>query len=472
MNDGDLTGFDLTTLGVMLRQREISCHEVVESYLARIEETEPKLNAYITVTADLARSAAQLADKEIAHGGWRGPLHGIPVALKDLCYTQGIRTTAGSKVLADFIPPYDATVFRRLRDAGAILLGKLNMHEFAAGGTNNNPHYGPVHNPYDLNRIAGGSSGGSAAAVVARSALGAIGTDTGGSIRMPAALSGCVGLKPTYGRVSRYGVVPLAYSVDHVGPIARTVRDAALLLNAIAGPDPNDATTSMEPVPDFTSELERGLHGLRLGMVDELRLGLDGEVARSFEAALALLAGAGAVIEQVSIPELTSAAARAARTAIVRAEALEIHERWLLERPGDYGNDVRQLLELGMAVPASAYVRAQRMRAMVLAQAEQALEKVNALVSPTCIITAPRIGEETITLADGKAMAVLSALAMCCAPFNATGQPAIAVPCGLSSQGLPISIQFVARAFDEVGLLRVAAAYERLRGPVPPPVAI
>jgi aspartyl-tRNA(Asn)/glutamyl-tRNA(Gln) amidotransferase subunit A len=465
----DLTRYDLATLADKFRRREVSPVAATEAYLARIEATEPRLNAYITVTADIARAAARKAEEEIVRGEWRGPLHGIPIALKDLCYTRGIRTTAGSKILADFVPDHDATVYRRLREAGAVMLGKLNLHEFAAGASSNNPHYGPVRNPYDLERIPGGSSGGSAAALVARSALGTIGTDTGGSIRIPAALSGCVGLKPTYGRVSRYGVAPLAYSVDHVGPMARTVRDTALMLNVIAGHDRDDSTSSIERVPDFTAALGEDIAGMRLGVVEELCRGLDDEVGRSFDAALAALAGAGALIDRISIPVLTSPAARAARTLIVRAEALEIHERWLLERPGDYGDDVRKLLELGIAVPASSYVRAQRVRALMLAQSESALAKFDLLVSPACPITAPRIGEESITMPDGSILMVLPALAMCCAPFNATGQPAIAVPIGLSSTGLPIAIQFAGRAFDEAGVLRAAYAYESLRGPLPPP---
>jgi aspartyl-tRNA(Asn)/glutamyl-tRNA(Gln) amidotransferase subunit A len=462
--------FDLAGLAQAIRERTISPVEVAEAYIARIEQTEPQLNAYLTATIGLAREMARAAEAEIAAGGWRGPLHGIPIALKDLCCTRGIRTTGGSRILADYEPDHDATVWRRLREAGAILLGKLNLHEFAAGASSNNPHWGPVRNPYDLERIPGGSSGGSAAAVAARSALGAIGTDTGGSIRMPAALAGCVGLKPTYGRVSRHGVIPLAFSVDHVGPMSRTVRDAALMLNAIAGYDPDDPTTSTAAVPDFTRGLRLGIRGLRIGMIYELSEHLEPAVEASFKAALNVMGeGLGAVVEEVSIPYLSMSAAMTARTMVVRAEALEYHERWLRERPGDYGEDVRRLLEQGIAVTASDYVRAQRTRTLMLAQSERALQDYSVLVCPTCAITAPRIGEERVQLPNGETLNVLAALSAFTSPFNATGQPAIAVPTGLSPAGLPISLQIVGRAFDEATVLRVAAAYEDARGPLPAP---
>jgi aspartyl-tRNA(Asn)/glutamyl-tRNA(Gln) amidotransferase subunit A len=467
----ELLAFDIATLSRMLRERRISPVEVTDAYLARIEETESRLNAYLTVTADLAKAAARQAESEIAAGNWRGPFHGIPVALKDLCCTRGVRTTGGSKILADYVPDHDATVWARLQAAGAVLLGKLNLHEFAAGASSNNPHWGAVHNPYDLARIAGGSSGGSAAAIAARSVLASIGTDTGGSIRMPAAVAGCVGLKPTYSRVSRFGVIPLAFSVDHVGPITRTVRDAALMLNVIAGHDPNDASSSAAPVPDYSDGLGAGINGLRIGVIRELSARLEPAVETSFRVALEVLKGLGASIEEVSIPYLAASATITARTMVVRAEALEYHERWMRERPDDYGADVRRLLEQGMAVTAVNYVRGQRTRVLMLAQSERALEDYQVLVCPTCSITAPKIGEERIELPGGETLNVLGALSAFTAPFNATGQPAIAVPSGLSPSGLPISLQIAGRTFDEATILKVAAAYEAARGPLPlPPI--
>src|SRR6266849_3477276 len=281
-NANELLSLDVAALSQKLRAREVSPVEVTDAYLARIEEVDEKLNAYITVTADVAHEAAKRAESEITAGNWRGPFHGVPVALKDLCYTKGIATTGGSKILEEFVPDYDCTLWNRLAAQGAVLLGKLNLHEFAYGLTSSNPHWGVVKNPYDTARIPGGSSGGSAAAIVARMAAATIGTDTAASIRVPAAFCGCVGFKPTWSRVSRYGVIPLSDSLDHAGPITRTVRDAALMLGVIAGHDPNDATSGPEPVPDYTSRLGGDLKGMRVGVIRELNTGVSEPVARAF----------------------------------------------------------------------------------------------------------------------------------------------------------------------------------------------
>lgn len=277
----ELLSFDVAALGAKLHAKEISPVELTEAYLTRIQRTDEKIRAYITVTDELARKAARKAEHEIVAGKWRGPFHGVPIGLKDLCYTKGIVTTGGSKILSDFKPPHDCTVWTRLARAGAILLGKLNLHEFAYGITSSNPHHGFVRNPYGLDRIPGGSSGGSAAAIVARSAAATIGTDTGGSIRIPAALCGCVGVKPTWSRVSRYGVLPLAYTLDHVGPITRTVRDAALMLNVLAGHDRNDSTSSRERVTDYALNLDADISGMKVGIVRELTDNLSPDVQRS-----------------------------------------------------------------------------------------------------------------------------------------------------------------------------------------------
>jgi len=294
MSSQELLNLDVATLGEEIRARRISPVELTEAYLARIDAVEKRVMAYITVTADRARADASRADSEIAAGRWRGPFHGVPVALKDLCYTSGIRTTGGAKILADFVPAYDATVWARLAEAGAVLLGKLNLHEFANGASSSNPHFGFVRNPYNLEHIPGGSSGGSGTAIVARTAAATIGTDTGGSIRVPAAFCGCVGMKQTWSRVSRYGVLPLSDSLDHTGPITRTVRDAALMLNIIAGYDPNDASSSREPVPDFTSRLDAGIAGMRFGVIKELTIGASDEVLDSFRAAVKMIESLGA----------------------------------------------------------------------------------------------------------------------------------------------------------------------------------
>jgi aspartyl-tRNA(Asn)/glutamyl-tRNA(Gln) amidotransferase subunit A len=435
----ELLDFDVATLSAKIRDRDISPVELTEAYLARIERTDASLRTYITVTDTLARKMAKKAEAEIAAGKWRGPFHGIPIALKDLVYTKRIRTTGGSKILADFKPDYDATVWTRLARAGAILLGKLNLHEFAYGITSSNPHWGICRNPYALDRIPGGSSGGSAAAIVARSAAATIGTDTGGSIRIPAALCGCVGLMPTWSRVSRYGVIPLSSTLDHVGPITRTVRDAALMLQVIAGADRNDSTCSRERVPDYTANLDRGVSAIRIGAIRELKDGLSPEVERSYASALDTMRSLGAKVDEVSIPSLPLAGIM--NGIITWAEALEFHEEWIRTRRQDYGEDVRRLLEMGMMAPATAYIRAQRARARTLAEAMSALEGRDVLVAPASAIVAPKIGGTSVLEAreDGvredraheDRVDVVAAILRFTQPFDSTGQPAIAIPTGL-----------------------------------------
>ncbi|MFZ0889253.1 MAG: amidase [Candidatus Binataceae bacterium] len=463
----ELIALDVASLSSKIRSREVSPVEVTEAYLGRIEELDAKLRTYITVTADLARAAAKAAETEIRAGKWRGPFHGIPVAVKDLLYTKGIRTTGGSKILADFVPDHDATVWKRLAEAGAVLLGKLNLHEFAYGVTSANPHWGAVRNPYDPERIPGGSSGGSAAAIVAGMAAATIGTDTGGSIRIPAAFCGCVGLKPTWSRVSRHGVIPLAYTLDHVGPITRTVRDAAIMLGVIAGQDPDDSSSSRNPVPDYTRALGGEIKGARVGVVRELTNALSDDVSHSFDTALKQLSALGAIVEDVSVPSI--AAASVVNTAITFGEALEYHEQWMRTRAADYGPDVRRLLEAGMGVTASSYIRAQRGRARILADATDALDGREVLLAPTSAIPAPKLAETTILGAERGRIDLVQEVLRFTAPFDVTGQPALAIPIGLSPGGLPLSMQIIGRPFDEPSVIRVANAYERARGVLPPP---
>ena len=454
-----LLDFDVAALAQKLRTKEISPVELTAAYLDRIEKVDERVNSYITVTHDAARAMARMAEAEIAAGKWRGPFHGIPIGLKDLCYTKGILTTGGSKILSDFVPDFDSTVWTRLSAAGAVLLGKLNLHEFAYGATTNNPHWGACHNPYDLSRIPGGSSGGSGAAIVARTAAATIGTDTGGSIRIPAACCGCVGLKQTWSRVSRYGVMPLSDTLDHTGPITRTARDAALMLNVIAGYDPNDATSSREPVPDYTSRLGGDLKGMRIGVIRELTTGVSEPVTSAFNAAVKQFGALGATVDEVSIPSFVEGAQ--VTMVVLMAEALEFHEQWMRERPQDYGHDVRSLIETSMTITAVNYVRAQRERNLMLAEALNALEKNAVLLAPSQAIPAPRIEDRSYDLVEN--------LVRFTGPFNATGQPALSIPTGLSKEGLPLSMQIIGKPFDEVTVLQVADAYERARGPLPQP---
>ena len=467
MASNEIFDLDVATLSEHLHTKKLSPLEVTQAYLDRIARIDEKIHAYITVTADAALASAKQAEAEIGAGNWRGPFHGVPVGLKDLLYTNGVLTTGGSKILADFRPDFDATSWARLKAQGAVMLGKLNLHEFAYGITSSNPHWGVCRNPYGLDRIPGGSSGGSAAAIVARTAVATIGTDTGGSIRIPASLCGCVGLKPTWSRVSRYGVIPLAYTMDHVGPITRTVRDAALMLNVIAGHDPNDSTSSREPVPDYTATLNTGVKGIRVGIVRELMDGLSDDVAKSFKMAMRQLTDLGASVDEVSIPTLPSA--NVINSIVTFSEALEYHEEWMRTRPDDYGDDVRRLLESGIAITGVAYVRAQRARAKVLADALTAIEKHDVLAAPGSAISAPKIGEGRL-VGDGEPRVdVVDKILRFTAPFDCTGQPALALPTGLGSDGLPLSMQIIGRPFDEPTVLQVSATYEAARGPLAPP---
>ncbi|MGH7933982.1 MAG: amidase [Candidatus Binataceae bacterium] len=466
-NSDELLSFDVAAVSQKLRSREISPVELTGAYLDRLHATEPKLHAYITVTEDAARAGAKEAEAEITAGRWRGPFHGVPIALKDLCYTKGVRTTGGSKILANFVPDFDSTVWARLKAQGAVLLGKLNLHEFAYGVTSSNPHYGPVHNPHNLERIPGGSSGGSAAAIVARSAAATIGSDTGGSIRIPAAFCGCIGLKQTWSRVSRYGVIPLSDSLDHAGPITRTVRDAALMLQVIAGHDPNDRTSSREPVPDYTRGLGGDIKGLRVGVIRELQSNLGADFTRAFADALKTLKSLGAIVDEVSAPALQAANATGA---IIAGEALEYHEKWLRERPADYGEDVLERLQAALMTRTADYIRAQRARGLMLSDAMRALDGHDVLLAPVASISAPRIHRPGIALDEhGHEVDIFETIIRFTLPFDATGQPALAIPIGLASDGLPLSMQFIGRPFDEPSVLRGAEAYERARGPLPEP---
>jgi aspartyl-tRNA(Asn)/glutamyl-tRNA(Gln) amidotransferase subunit A len=458
MADLDLGGLTVARAAQALRAREVSPLELTEAYLARIAELDPRVNAYITVTAERARADARRATDEIAGGRTRGPLHGIPVALKDLYETAGIRTTAGAKIHADYVPAEDCTVVRRLRDAGTVLLGKLNTHEYAYGVTTNNPHFGPTRNPWNLEHIPGGSSGGSGAAIAAGLATATTGTDTGGSIRMPAALCGVVGLKPTYGRVSKAGVFPLSYLFDHTGPLTRTVEDAALVLNAIAGYDPADPASVRTPVEDYTAALRAGVRGLRIGVPRPYFFAhLDDEVAAAVERALGELHALGAELRDVEIDGVEGGLN--ATFAIVLAEAQQIHADTLRTRPADLGADVRAILA-NPTPDTPSLMLALRVRDALSASMRTALEAVDVLATPTMPIVAARIGQETVRY-GGIEESILMATIRCTAPFNATGLPALSLPCGFTRAGLPVGLQLVGRPFDEATVLRAGHAYEQ-----------
>jgi aspartyl-tRNA(Asn)/glutamyl-tRNA(Gln) amidotransferase subunit A len=453
-------------LSALLAKRKFSPVELTNLFLSRIERLNLRLNAMLTVTAEHALDAARRAENELKRSRGaslrRRPLLGIPLTLKDIIWTRGIRTTAGSKVLRDFGPDEDATVVSSLSRAGAILLGKTNTHEFAYGVSNNNPHYGPARNPWARDRIPGGSSGGSAVAVAAGLCVASIGSDTGGSIRIPSALCGTVGLKPTYGRVSVYGVVPLSPSFDHIGPIARSVTDAAILLGVLAGHDPRDPRSVAKRAENFRTAVEKPLRKPRLLRSREYYWDtLDSEVRTLVETAIRDLERRGASVREISLPHLGDSLQ--ASTQISLAEATYCHQKagYFPAHAANYGDDVRTRIEDGAKVSAVEYLAGFDVQKRVRAELEAALRDADALVAPTVPIPAPPIGLERVSI-GGTEMGLRAALVGMNRPSNFTGLPAISVPCGFTREGLPVGLQLIGRAFDEATVLRIAFAYERV----------
>jgi aspartyl-tRNA(Asn)/glutamyl-tRNA(Gln) amidotransferase subunit A len=451
----DLCYLSIREAAKLLRQKKISPVELVEAALARIERLNPGLNSFITVMADRARRSARAAEREIARGRWRGPLHGIPISLKDNIWTRAIPTTAGSKILADFVPSADSEIAKRQAEAGAILVGKTNLHEFAYGVTSDNPHFGPVRNPWNRERIPGGSSGGSAAAVASGMCFASVGTDTGGSIRIPSALCGVVGLKPTFGGVSMAGVVPLAKTLDHAGPIARSVADVSIMLQAIATDYPAAG------IPDYRKLDGLGLKGVRLGwprhyFVDRI----DPEVGELIERAARVFGSLGARLQTIPMPQL-AAALLPATNDIALAEATNYHisQHYFPDRAGDYGEDVRHRLEAGAKVLAVDYLAGLARKSEARREFEVAYERVDAIIAPTTPAAAPRIGQREIDI-GGTPETVRSALVRMNRPANFTGHPAISIPCGFTREGLPVGMQLIGPCWSEPRLLSIAAAYE------------
>ncbi len=455
-NDASLT---ISGLAPLMRRRKVSPVELTRWILARIERLQPQLNAYITVTPELALRQARRAEKEICRGNYRGALHGIPVSVKDLFYTRGIITTAGSPILRRFVPSESAPAVQSLLDAGAVLVGKTNLHEFAYGATNVNLHYGAVRNPWNIERISGGSSGGSAASVSAALALASLGTDTGGSIRIPAAACGCVGFKPTHGRVPLTGVIPLAPSLDHVGPLCRCVEDAALILNAIAGLDRNDW-----PCPGlFTKlsirEFRKGIRGLRIGIprqyfFDRIQSGVRARVL----AAVVQLEELGCKIREVTIERLQETAELAG--VITVAEALPYHWQWLKTRSRDYDPAIRARMEASKDMPAIEYLQAQERRRTYTMEFEKAMSAVDVLAAPTLPIVAP-LARESEVAAGRSREDVRMALLRLTRPGNLTGLPSISIPCGQTAENLPVGLQLIGKRWEESTVLRAAYAFEQ-----------
>ena len=455
MNKSELPFLTASELSKLMASKEVSPVEATEAYLDRIEALDAKYRAYVTVTADVALAAAKQAEQEIAQGNYRGPMHGVPVAVKDQMYTQGIVTTGGSPVFKDFVPTFDATVIANLKAAGAVLLGKLNMTEFATSGLSH--QFDPPRNPWDLERSTGGSSSGSGAATAAFLCATALGEDTGGSVRFPASWCGLAGLRPTWGRVSRYGVMPGLRSMDTIGPLGRTVEDCAITLAAIAGRDPKDRLTSDIAVPDYRAALAGGIKGLKIGIVRELVYSdlVEEEVRQSVQAAAAKMQEMGALLEEVSIPLAANAGTI---SGAIRVEASVTYRDLVFNRPQEIAHDNRIAYMASTIMPASYYYKGLRLRSLIRDQVLAALDGVDLLLSPTTGIAAQLLGPDPVI--DSKA-AVGRIPWMLTTTFSLANVPALSVPCGFTANGLPIGLQIAGRPFDESTVLRAGHSYEQ-----------
>jgi aspartyl-tRNA(Asn)/glutamyl-tRNA(Gln) amidotransferase subunit A len=473
----DLNSLTIDAARSAVAERKTSAAALAEAFYAKIDADDPKIGAYLVLSKERALAKAAHIDALADKGDKLPRLAGVPVGIKDVLVTKGIRTSAGSKILGNYIPPYDCTAVARLEAAGAVVLGKLNCDEFAMGSSNENSAWKPVHNPRDLSRVPGGSSGGSAACVAADMAVAALGTDTGGSIRQPASLCGVVGLKPTYGRVSRYGLIAFASSLDHIGPLTKTVKDAAIILQTMAGRDPMDATSAELPVPDYVAELEKPVKGLKIGVAKEyFGEGLDAEVRSAVEAAIQKLAGLGCEIVEVSLPHTryaipayylvatAEASANLARFDGVRygyrAEAVRaLSDMYRRSRDQGFGPEVKRRIMLGTYALSAGYydayyLKAQRVRTLLTRDFEEAFKKVDAIVAPTSPTPAFKLGEK---VDDPLAMYLADIYTV---TANLAGIPGISIPVGNSKEKLPIGMQIFGKHFDEAGILRVANAYE------------
>jgi aspartyl-tRNA(Asn)/glutamyl-tRNA(Gln) amidotransferase subunit A len=449
----------LTAVARAIADKKISSHEATRSCLHRIAQWQPRLNAFMALEAEQALKAADEADAALAKGNAKGVLHGVPLAHKDMYYEAGKVVTCGSKIRRDFVATTTATALQRIKDAGTVRLGTLQMAEFAYGPTGHNAHYGPVRNPWNVDHITGGSSSGSGSAVAARLTFAALGSDTGGSVRMPAHFCGVTGLKTTVGRVSRAGAMPLSQSLDTVGPLAQSAEDCALLMGLMAGADPEDSTAATVPVPDYIAATKGSLRGLRIGVptafyVDDL----DSEVARVLDETVATLKREGADIVKVELPDQRQLSS--ASQLVLAVEAAAFHKRWMIERLEDYGAQTRMRLENGLAVPGVTYLEAMRWRGPALSAHNAAVAGVDAVIAPVSPIPAPTIAESDVGGGPG-AEAVIQRLTRFTRPVNYLGVPSLSIPSGFTRSGLPVGMQLIGRSFDEATLLRIGAAFQR-----------
>lgn len=455
----ELALMSLTAVAKAIAEKTVSSHEVTRSCLHRIAQWQPRLNAFMALEAEQALKAADEADAALVKGNAKGVLHGVPLAHKDMYYEAGKVVTCGSKIRRDFVATTTATALQRIKDAGTIRLGTLQMAEFAYGPTGHNAHYGPVRNPWNVDHITGGSSSGSGSAVAARLTFAALGSDTGGSVRMPAHFCGVTGLKTTVGRVSRAGAMPLSQSLDTVGPLAQSAEDCALLMGLMAGADPEDPTAAALPVPDYIAATKGSLRGLRIGVptafyVDDL----DSEVARVLDETVATLKREGADIVKVELPDQRQLSS--ASQLVLAVEAAAFHKRWMIERLEDYGAQTRMRLENGLAVPGVTYLEAMRWRGPALSAHNAAVAGVDAVIAPVSPIPAPTIAESDVGGGPG-AEAVIQRLTRFTRPVNYLGVPSLSIPSGFTRSGLPVGMQLIGRSFDEATLLRIGAAFQR-----------
>ncbi len=462
MQRNELPFLSATDLADLFKSRQASPVEATQAYLDRIERVDPALNSYITVTAERAMDEARQAEVEIAAGNHRGPLHGVPVAVKDQFCTDGVLTTGGSEILREYVPDYDATVMAKLKDAGAVLLGKLNMSEFAMGDAFHHP-YGRPLNPWDLSRNPGTSSSGSGAATAAFLCATSLGEDTAGSIRGPAAFCGLVGIRPTWGLVSRYGMLASTWSMDAAGPISRTVKDCAVTLGAIAGHDPNDGYTRNAPVPDYLEGIDTGIQGLRIGVLSD-RVndeGVEPDVRDAVNAAVAHLGELGVEVQEISIPLIAVSAAIS--TTLIYTDATAVHRKGLENHPEKYDHNNRVRLLTGALIPAQAHHKASRLRQILRDQILEALERVDILILPTSSVQATPIPSEAGMAKNGKQefLNMLGGRRTYTTPSNLAGIPGLSINCGFTSDGLPVGLQMVGRPYDEATLFRAAYAYEQ-----------
>jgi aspartyl-tRNA(Asn)/glutamyl-tRNA(Gln) amidotransferase subunit A len=449
----------LSSVANAIVERRVSSREATASCLSRIACLQPELNAFISIEAEEALAAADEADVALASGQIRGALHGVPLAHKDMFYEAGRVATCGSKIRRDFVADTTATVVRRLRDAGAVRLGSLQMAEFAYGVTGHNSHFGPVRNPWALDHITGGSSSGPGAAVAARLTFAALGSDTGGSIRLPSHFCGVTGLKPTVGRVSRAGTMPLSQSLDTIGPLARTVEDCALLMSIIAGADPADPTTITGPQPRYVAAAQKPVKGMTIGVPSAFYVDdLDSDIARILDETIAVLSREGAKIVTVNLPDQRPLLA--ASQLVLAAEAAAFHKQWLIERPQDYSPQVLMRLQNGLAIPATSYLEAMRWRGPALAAHAAAVAGVDAVLAPVAPIAAPTIAESDVGNGP-RAEAVIRRISRFTRPVNYLGLPSLALPCGFAASGLPVGMQLIGHSYDEVTLLRIGGAFQR-----------